>query len=47
VLKREPFTTSQMVNVPAQIDRLKQQIAAERDAAVLNHALMSCSGRNG
>ena len=33
VLKREPFMTSQMVNVPAQIERLKQQIAAEKDAA--------------
>ena len=33
VLKREPFTTSQMVNVPAQIERLKQQIAAEKDTA--------------
>jgi len=33
VLKREPFMTSQMVNVPAQIDRLKQQVATEKDAA--------------
>jgi cyclase len=33
VLKREPFMTSQMVNVPAQIERLKQQVAAEKDAA--------------
>jgi glyoxylase-like metal-dependent hydrolase (beta-lactamase superfamily II) len=32
VLKREPFMTSQMVNVPAQIDRLKQQIASEKDS---------------
>ena len=33
VLHREPYNTSQLVNVPAQIDRLKQQVAAERDAA--------------
>ena len=33
VLNREPFITSQKVNVPAQIDRLKQQVAAERDTA--------------
>src|SRR5262245_22164501 len=33
VLHREPFTTSQMVNVPAQIERLKQQIGSEQDAA--------------
>lgn len=32
VLNREPFITSQKVNVPAQIERLKQQIAAEKDA---------------
>src|SRR5262245_37452105 len=33
VLNREPYVTSQKVNVPLQIDRLKQQIAAERDAS--------------
>ena len=33
VLKREPYNTSQLVNVPAQIDRLKQQVSAERDTA--------------
>ena len=33
VLHREPYNTSQLVNVPAQIDRLKQQVAAERDTA--------------
>lgn len=33
VLNREPFITSQKVNVPAQIENLKQQIAAERDTA--------------
>jgi glyoxylase-like metal-dependent hydrolase (beta-lactamase superfamily II) len=33
VLHREPYNTSQLVNVPAQIDRLKQQVSAERDAA--------------
>jgi cyclase len=33
VLRREPYNTSQLVNVPAQIDRLKQQVAAERDTA--------------
>jgi len=33
VLNREPYVTSQKVNVPLQIDRLKQQIASERDAS--------------
>jgi cyclase len=33
VLHREPYNTSQLVNVPAQIDRLKQQASAERDTA--------------
>ena len=33
VLHREPYNTSQLVNVPAQIDRLKQQVAAESDTA--------------
>jgi glyoxylase-like metal-dependent hydrolase (beta-lactamase superfamily II) len=33
VLNREPYITSQRINVPEQIDRLKQQIAAERDTA--------------
>lgn len=33
VLHREPYNTSQLVNVPAQIDRLKQLVSAERDTA--------------
>ena len=33
VLKREPYMTSQLVNVPAQIERLKQQLSSEKDAA--------------
>jgi glyoxylase-like metal-dependent hydrolase (beta-lactamase superfamily II) len=33
VLHREPYNTSQLINVPAQIDRLKQQVSAERDTA--------------
>ena len=33
VLNREPYVTSQKVNVPLAIDRLKQQIASERDAS--------------
>jgi cyclase len=32
ILHREPFTTSQATNVPARIDSLKKQIAAETDA---------------
>src|SRR5262245_55530295 len=33
VMNREPYITSQRINVPEQIDRLKQQVAAERDTA--------------
>ena len=33
VLNREPYNTSQKINVPAQIERLKQQVSAERDTA--------------
>ncbi len=32
VLQREPFKTSQLTNVPNRIERLKQQIADEKDA---------------
>ncbi len=33
VLEREPFKTSQLVNVPNRIEMLKKQIAEEKDAA--------------
>jgi glyoxylase-like metal-dependent hydrolase (beta-lactamase superfamily II) len=42
VLRREPFRTSQLTNVPERIDSLKKQIAAEREAgrrAVLERQL--------
>jgi glyoxylase-like metal-dependent hydrolase (beta-lactamase superfamily II) len=33
VLRREPYQTSQLVNVPRRIDDLKRQVAAAKDAA--------------